>query len=385
MGRKGGARDLGLAGMRKQEISGSGVLGLGEEGDGNRILASEGRRGTWTFRSEGRGRPDARNPEFEGRSSGHPDLDLREEPGFQASGFPGNASHPHPQGWASKIRPLFTIRPHDLTRLWRWIEARSEGQRKGGVWRNGNGNALCWKGCHRDRRRPRHRSGDRSSFRLSLTPPLDPPPQWLEETSAQGFRQLLELNLLGTYTLTKLTLPHLRKSQGNVINISSLVGAIGQSQAVPYVATKLALPHLRKSQGNVINISSLVGAIGQSQAVPYVATKGAVTALTKALALDESQYGVRVNCISPGNIWTPLWEELAASTPDPTATIREGTLAQPLGRMGQPAEVAAAAVFLASEASFCTGTELLVTGGAELGYGRKAGQAAPTEAPTTPS
>ncbi|XP_070306673.1 17-beta-hydroxysteroid dehydrogenase 14 isoform X8 [Odocoileus virginianus] len=183
----------------------------------------------------------------------------------------------------------------------------------------------------------------------------------------------------------KLTLPHLRKSQGNVINISSLVGAIGQSQAVPYVATKLALPHLRKSQGNVINISSLVGAIGQSQAVPYVATKGAVTALTKALALDESQYGVRVNCISPGNIWTPLWEELAASTPDPTATIREGTLAQPLGRMGQPAEVAAAAVFLASEASFCTGTELLVTGGAELGYGRKAGQAAPTEAPTTPS
>ncbi|XP_043755675.1 17-beta-hydroxysteroid dehydrogenase 14 isoform X2 [Cervus elaphus] len=178
----------------------------------------------------------------------------------------------------------------------------------------------------------------------------DPPPQWLEETSAQGFRQLLELNLLGTYTLTK-----------------------------------LALPHLRKSRGNVINISSLVGAIGQSQAVPYVATKGAVIALTKALALDESQYGVRVNCISPGNIWTPLWEELAASTPDPTATIREGTLAQPLGRMGQPAEVAAAAVFLASEASFCTGTELLVTGGAELGYGRKAGQAAPAEAPTTPS
>ncbi|MBW01118.1 17-beta-hydroxysteroid dehydrogenase 14, partial [Eschrichtius robustus] len=147
----------------------------------------------------------------------------------------------------------------------------------------------------------------------------------------------------------------------------------------------LALPHLRKSRGNVINISSLVGAIGQSQAVPYVATKGAVTAMTKALALDESQYGVRANCISPGNIWTPLWEELAASTPDPTVTIREGTLAQPLGRMGQPAEVGAAAVFLASEASFCTGIELLVTGGAELGYGCKAGRGAPVEAPTIPS
>nr|XP_019513837.1 PREDICTED: 17-beta-hydroxysteroid dehydrogenase 14 isoform X3 [Hipposideros armiger] len=141
-----------------------------------------------------------------------------------------------------------------------------------------------------------------------------PPPQWPEETSTQGFRQLLELNLLGTYTLTK----------------------------------------------------------------------GAVTAMTKALALDESQYGVRVNCISPGNIWTPLWEELAASTPDPKATVREGTMAQPLGRMGQPAEVGAAAVFLASEASFCTGIELLVTGGAELGYGCKARWSVPLEAPVTP-
>ncbi|XP_048185882.1 17-beta-hydroxysteroid dehydrogenase 14 isoform X3 [Perognathus longimembris pacificus] len=134
-----------------------------------------------------------------------------------------------------------------------------------------------------------------------------PPPQWPEETSAQSFRQLLELNLLATYTLTK----------------------------------------------------------------------GAVTAMTKALALDESQYGVRVNCISPGNIWTPLWEELAASTPDPEATIQEGTMAQPLGRMGQPAEVGAAALFLASEASFCTGLELLVTGGAELGYGCKASHRTP--------
>nr|XP_025869606.1 17-beta-hydroxysteroid dehydrogenase 14 [Vulpes vulpes] len=177
-----------------------------------------------------------------------------------------------------------------------------------------------------------------------------PPPQWPEETSAEGFRQLLELNLLGTYTVTK-----------------------------------FALPHLRKSQGNIINISSLVGAIGQVQAVPYVATKGAVTAMTKALALDESRYGVRVNCISPGNIWTPMWEGLAALTPDPAATVLQGTMNQPLGRMGQPAEVGAAAVFLASEATFCTGIELLVTGGAELGYGHKAMKGTLVEVPTIPS
>ncbi|XP_012609709.2 L-fucose dehydrogenase [Microcebus murinus] len=173
-----------------------------------------------------------------------------------------------------------------------------------------------------------------------------PVDQRLTETTTDGFRQLLELNLLGVYRVTK-----------------------------------YALPHLRKTQGNIINISSLVAAIGQSQSVHYVATKGAVTAMTKALALDESQYGVRVNCISPGNIWTPLWEELAASTPDPRATVLEGTLAQPMGRMGQPAEVGAAAVFLASGATFCTGMDLFLTGGAELGYGRKASPGTPVDIP----
>ncbi|XP_036993433.2 17-beta-hydroxysteroid dehydrogenase 14 [Artibeus jamaicensis] len=174
------------------------------------------------------------------------------------------------------------------------------------------------------------------------------PVQWPEETSAKEFRELLEVNLLGPYTLTK-----------------------------------LALPHLRKSRGNVINISSLVGATGQLQGITYVASKGALTAMTKALALDESKYGVRVNCISPGNIWTPMWQELAATQPDPKASVQKGILSQPLGRMGNPAEVAAAAVFLASEATFCTGFELFMTGGAELGYGYKVEHGAPLEAPDT--
>uniref|UniRef100_A0A4X1W0G7 Branched chain amino acid transaminase 2 n=1 Tax=Sus scrofa TaxID=9823 RepID=A0A4X1W0G7_PIG len=163
-----------------------------------------------------------------------------------------------------------------------------------------------------------------------------PPLQWPEETSIQGFRQLLELNLLGMYTLTKVRAGVLATRSGGALDNQILRPTLSQSQRF--------------------------------------SVSGAVTAMTKALALDESQYGVRVNCISPGNIWTPLWEELAASTPDPKAKIREGTLAQPLGRMGQPAEVGAAAVFLASEASFCTGIELLVTGGAELGFGCKAAQ-----------
>ena len=76
-----------------------------------------------------------------------------------------------------------------------------------------------------------------------------------------------------------------------------------------FAACKFALPHLRKVKGNIINMSSLVGAMGQLHATTYVATKGAVTALTKALAVDEAAHDVRVNSVSPGNIYTPLWQE----------------------------------------------------------------------------
>ncbi|XP_056400508.1 17-beta-hydroxysteroid dehydrogenase 14 isoform X2 [Hyla sarda] len=134
---------------------------------------------------------------------------------------------------------------------------------------------------------------------------------------------------------------------------------------------KYALPHLRKTQGNIINISSLVGIIGQKHAIPYVATKGAVTAMTKAMAIDESQYNVRVNSICPGNVWTPLWEELSRHSSDPNAMILGGKDAQLLGRMGTTEECANAVLFLAAEGTFCTGIDILLTGGAELNYANK--------------
>ncbi|XP_043852905.1 17-beta-hydroxysteroid dehydrogenase 14 isoform X3 [Dromiciops gliroides] len=107
-----------------------------------------------------------------------------------------------------------------------------------------------------------------------------PPDETLEETSSQAFRELLELNLIAMY-----------------------------------MVSKCALPFLRQSSGSIINISSLVGAIGQRKAASYVATKGAVTALTKALALDESQYGVRVNCPWDGWAGRMRWELLPSSWP----------------------------------------------------------------------
>lgn len=138
-----------------------------------------------------------------------------------------------------------------------------------------------------------------------------------------------------------------------------------------FLTTKLALPHLRRCQGNVIHVSSLVASIGKKYAVTYVTTKGAITAMTKAMAIDESRNQVRVNCLSPGNVLTPLWEELANQSENPAATIKAGEEAQLIGRMGTETECGLAALFLAADASFCTGVELLVSGGAELNLARK--------------
>jgi len=138
-----------------------------------------------------------------------------------------------------------------------------------------------------------------------------------------------------------------------------------------FAACKWALPHLRKTKGNIINLASLVATIGQYYATTYVATKGAILSFTKALAIDEACHGVRVNSISPGNIWTPLWKEAVDSSDNPERTLLDGETAQPMGRMGTPEEAGRLALFIAAEATFTTGVDHLLTGGAELGYGRK--------------
>ncbi|XP_056466838.1 17-beta-hydroxysteroid dehydrogenase 14 [Gadus chalcogrammus] len=163
-----------------------------------------------------------------------------------------------------------------------------------------------------------------------------PPHKETDETSAEEFKDLLNLNLISYF-----------------------------------LASKFALPHLRKTEGNIINISSLVAGLGQVGAVPYVATKGAIISMTKAMAVDESRFKVRVNCISPGNVLTPLWEELADQTPDAAAALKAGADCQLIGRMGTEEESGLMALFLAADATFCTGVDLPLSGGAELNYGFK--------------
>lgn len=138
-----------------------------------------------------------------------------------------------------------------------------------------------------------------------------------------------------------------------------------------FVGCRAALPFLRLSRGCIINIASLVATIGQYHATTYVASKGAVLSLTKALAVDEARHGVRVNAVSPGNIDTPLWQQAVDQSPDPRRTRADGEAAQPLGRMGTAEEVGRLCLFLAAGATFTTGVDHIISGGAELGYGRK--------------
>ena len=136
-----------------------------------------------------------------------------------------------------------------------------------------------------------------------------------------------------------------------------------------FLCAKAALPHLVAAKGNIINMSSMVGLVGQSRAVAYAASKGGIVAMTQALALDLAPDGVRVNCICPGWVETPLVEDWFHQQPDPEEARRYIYSVHPLGRIATVEEVGEAAAFLASDAaSFITGIALPVDGGVTLGY-----------------
>lgn len=139
-----------------------------------------------------------------------------------------------------------------------------------------------------------------------------------------------------------------------------------------FVACKYALPHLRKAEGNIINMGSLVAAIGQEAATIYCATKGGISAFTKSRAIEESRHGVRVNCVLPGNILSHSRRQAVADHPDGAELDKLVDSWQPVGRSGTNEEVGQLCLFLASDAaSYITGAEIIISGGAELGYGVK--------------
>jgi len=124
--------------------------------------------------------------------------------------------------------------------------------------------------------------------------------------------------------------------------------------------TRAAVPHLRRRPGCVINNTSIQAYEPSTTLLDYAATKAAINNLTVNLAAHLGPDGIRVNAVAPGPVWTPL--QPATQEPEKLEHFGEDT---PLGRAGQPAEVAPAFVFLASpsEASYVSGTVLGVTGG----------------------
>jgi len=136
-----------------------------------------------------------------------------------------------------------------------------------------------------------------------------------------------------------------------------------------FLCSKYAIPHLRKTKGNIINISSMVGQVGQPNAGAYSATKGGQIAMSKGMALDFAPDGIRVNVICPGWIQTPLVEDWFHQQEDPDESRKYIFGQHPLGRIGTIEECGKAALYLASDdAAFVTGITLNLDGGVTLGY-----------------
>ncbi len=132
-----------------------------------------------------------------------------------------------------------------------------------------------------------------------------------------------------------------------------------------FLMSKAVLPHMvQRHSGVIINNSSGWGIVGGDAAVAYCASKGGVVLLTKAMAIDHGRQGIRVNCICPGDVDTPMLPEDSRMRGMKWEDYLAGCANRPLGRIGTPDEIAKAALFLASDdSSFMTGAALVVDGG----------------------
>jgi len=128
---------------------------------------------------------------------------------------------------------------------------------------------------------------------------------------------------------------------------------------------KVCVPEMRKkNRGSVVNISSVQALTGFKGWAAYAAAKGGVNALTQQAAIDLASSGIRVNAVAPGTIMTPLNEKVFREHANPEELIATWNRAHPIGRFGQPEEVAELVVFLASDrSSFMTGDIIRIDGG----------------------
>ena len=163
---------------------------------------------------------------------------------------------------------------------------------------------------------------------------IHPPATTIDDTSIEDMESLMRVNFLSTFA-----------------------------------GAKYAVPHLRRTRGTIINMSSMTAVLGQERSSGYSATKAAQIGLTKALAIELGRQGIRVNAILPSNVDTPLMREWAATLDDPQSALERVAALQVFGRMGTPEEIGRVALFLATDdSSFITGQAIEADGGAALDY-----------------
>ena len=135
-----------------------------------------------------------------------------------------------------------------------------------------------------------------------------------------------------------------------------------------YLCAQAAWPHLEESRGSILATASMAGIWATQDQAAYCASKAGAIMLVKCLALDGAKAGIRAACVCPGFVRTPMLERFYDGLPDPDAARAAGAMLHPLGRLGEPVDIANAFVYLGSdEASWVTGTALVVDGGLTSG------------------
>ncbi|SDW91523.1 NAD(P)-dependent dehydrogenase, short-chain alcohol dehydrogenase family [Arthrobacter sp. cf158] len=135
-----------------------------------------------------------------------------------------------------------------------------------------------------------------------------------------------------------------------------------------YLCSKYAIPELAKTgDGRIVNTSSYTASVGIRDRAAYVASKGGVSALTRAMALDHVDQGIRVNAVAPGTVNSPYFDKMIKESDEPGTLLNELNSRSPMRRMGDPNEIAEAIVWLAAkESSFVTGSVLTIDGGTSI-------------------
>jgi NAD(P)-dependent dehydrogenase (short-subunit alcohol dehydrogenase family) len=157
------------------------------------------------------------------------------------------------------------------------------------------------------------------------------------------------------------TVPDCSEDEWDLTIDTSLKGA--------FLMSKYVLPSMiERGSGVIVHCSSGWGIQGGEQAAAYCAAKGGLVVMTKAMAIDHGPQGIRVNCICPGDVDTPMLPDDAKQRGMSWESYLNGAADRPLGRIGSPEEIARAVLFLATDASsFMTGTALVVDGGGIAG------------------